>query len=125
MKVVNETENTLGKRIRSLTKMNGYTRLTLAREIDITKDMVSKYMNNAREPRLATIVKLANVFSVSTDYLLGVENNQMATDNKKEQKILEISISQLKAFIETLDDNKILEVYLIDPDAGTETDRRA
>ena len=82
-------------------------------------------MNNAREPRLATIVKLANVFSVSTDYLLGVENNQMATDNKKEQKILEISISQLKAFIETLDDNKILEVYLIDPDAGTETDRRA
>lgn len=125
MKVVNETENTLGKRIRSLTKMNGYTQLTLAREIDITKDMVSKYMNNAREPRLATIVKLANVFSVSTDYLLGVENNQMATDNKKEQKILEISISQLKAFIETLDDNKILEVYLIDPDAGTETDRRA
>lgn len=125
MKVVNETENTLGKRIRSLTKMNGYTQLTLARKIDITKDMVSKYMNNAREPRLATIVKLANVFSVSTDYLLGVENNQMATDNKKEQKILEISISQLKAFIETLDDNKILEVYLIDPDAGTETDRRA
>lgn len=105
--------------------MNGYTQLTLAREIDITKDMVSKYMNNAREPRLATIVKLANVFSASTDYLLGVENNQMATDNKKEQKILEISISQLKAFIETLDDNKILEVYLIDPDAGTETDRRA
>lgn len=43
----------------------------IALALNITLNAVSNYENGIREPSLATLVKIADFFEVSTDFLLG------------------------------------------------------
>lgn len=62
----------LGQRLRDLRKGHGLTQLQVAERIGITKAMVSSYELSARQPSYDILVKLASLFSVTTDYLLGI-----------------------------------------------------
>lgn len=46
----------------------------LAARLGITKSMVSAYENSARMPSYAVFLRIAGMFNVSLDYLLGMEN---------------------------------------------------
>ena len=39
--------------------------------IGVTKSAVSAYENDLRQPSYETLIRLANLYNVSTDYLLG------------------------------------------------------
>lgn len=66
-------EQTLGKRIMENRKRLGMTQDQLAEKLGITAQAVSKWENDLSCPDIATIPKLAEIFGVSTDVLLGVE----------------------------------------------------
>lgn len=49
----------------------GVTQQELADGIGITAPAVNHYVNGRREPDIATLIKLADYFGVSVDYLIG------------------------------------------------------
>ena len=52
------------------------TQAQLARQLGVTKSVISAYETGLRSPSYDVLVCIAKIFNVSTDYLLGVENKQ-------------------------------------------------
>lgn len=66
----------LNERIKELRLLNGYNQVELAKKLEITKQTVSNWENNNIQPSIEMLEALANLFSVSTDYLLGRESKR-------------------------------------------------
>ncbi|MDY6367121.1 MAG: helix-turn-helix transcriptional regulator [Clostridia bacterium] len=54
-----------------LRKINGLTQRDVATKLGISQPSYIRYENGKSEPTLSNLVKLADIFDVSTDYLLG------------------------------------------------------
>lgn len=61
------------ERIKALREARGWTQAELARRMSITRNGVNSWEQGLSMPSPTCLVDLAKVFSVSTDYLLGVE----------------------------------------------------
>ena len=59
-----------GMRIALLRASNGWSQAELARRIGVSASAVGMYEQGRREPSLDLVVRLANEFGVTTDYLL-------------------------------------------------------
>lgn len=59
------------KRLTELLEENNITQLELAHKIGVTNVTISRYLSGERSPRIEILSKIAEYFSVSTDYLLG------------------------------------------------------
>ena len=60
--------------IRKMRTARGINQVELARALSVTKQSVSNWENNNIQPSVEILVKLADYFRVSTDYLLEREN---------------------------------------------------
>ncbi len=63
----------LHEQIRRLRAAQGVTQVELARRLGVSKQSVSNWENNNIQPSIELLERLADVFSVTTDYLLGRE----------------------------------------------------
>lgn len=63
-----------GIRLRELRKEKGLNQLELARVLGVSKTTICQYETNKQEPTLTLLVETAKYFNVTTDYLLGLEN---------------------------------------------------
>lgn len=63
----------IAERIKELRQARGWTQADLARRLSITRNGVNSWEQGLSTPSPASLVDLARLFSVSTDYLLGVE----------------------------------------------------
>ncbi len=61
------------KRLKQLRESKGYTQESLAKKMGITPGAIGLYEQERREPNNETLIALSNVFEVSVDYLLGLE----------------------------------------------------
>ena len=66
---------TFGKKLHSLMKDNKITQQELAEKLNVRRGSVSNWVTDRRMPDSDTIVDLANIFNVTTDYLLGNDKN--------------------------------------------------
>lgn len=64
-------EETMGERMRRLRKDKGLKQEQVAAILGLNRKAVSHYENDIREPSFETLVKMAELYQVSTDYLLG------------------------------------------------------
>ena len=62
---------TLSRRLKSCRKAAGLTQWEVAVYCDITEKAYQNYELMTREPRLEILVKIADKFNVSLDYLVG------------------------------------------------------
>lgn len=69
-----------GKRVKELRENAGLTQQQLAERIWVSKSAISNYELYERNPSPEILVKLARVFHVSTDYLLGVDDEKHTLD---------------------------------------------
>lgn len=60
----------LGDNIRNLLEQHNITQKHLAQELDITPAALGNYIHNTREPDYKTLMRIADYFQVSTDFLL-------------------------------------------------------
>lgn len=65
----------IAERIRELRESKKYTQSELAKELGITRSSVNAWEMGISVPSTQYIVELAQIFHVSTDYLLGVTNS--------------------------------------------------
>ena len=63
----------IAEKIKALREARGWTQAELARRMNITRNGVNSWEQGLSMPSPACLVDLARLFSVSTDYLLGVE----------------------------------------------------
>ena len=61
----------LGNRIKTLREELGLKQEELANKMSVSPSAIGMYETNKREPNNELILKLAQFFNVSTDYLLG------------------------------------------------------
>ncbi|WP_040198073.1 helix-turn-helix domain-containing protein [Candidatus Soleaferrea massiliensis] len=61
----------LAKRLKQCRKEKGYTQREVAIYCDITEKTYQNYELMTREPKLDVLLKIADVFHVSLDYLVG------------------------------------------------------
>lgn len=58
-------------RLKELRKAKGLTQHQLANELGISQQAYARYEKGDREPKISTLIKLADYFDVSVDYLIG------------------------------------------------------
>lgn len=64
------------ERLVEVRERSGYTRKRLAEEAEMPYTTITKYENGEREAGSDYLVYIAKKFNVTTDYLLGIENEQ-------------------------------------------------
>lgn len=72
-------------RVKELREKSQMSMEQLARELGVTKSRVNMWENNGTLPRSEVLIKLANYFKVSIDYLLG--NDDMTEVSKINMKL--------------------------------------
>ena len=67
-------------RLKELRKKKGISQLRLATDLNTTQNTISRYETGEREPGIDELIKIADYFNVSVDFLIG------RTDNPKLNK---------------------------------------
>lgn len=71
-------------RIKELRLGKGLTMDQLAKDIGSTRATISNFENEQRKPSLDMVIKLADYFQVSIDYLVGRTDDPTFYDTKKD-----------------------------------------
>ena len=66
-----------GMRIKELRRKHRMTQDQLGRRLDRSKSVISSYENNIKIPPLDILTKIAVIFNVSLDYLVGIDKKEM------------------------------------------------
>lgn len=97
-----DTSNILkiGNRIKTLRESNGLTQLDLSKALNVKRQTVAQWENGERDLKTGYIIALANLFNVTTDYLLCVSDNASYDTGGigKELNLSDLSISVLKSY---------------------------
>ncbi len=109
-----------GQRLKHIRENNNLTRDDLANELNISYSTISKYETNVRFPDQEMLCKIADLFNVTTDYLLGRSNIPNPYIKEDISNVCEIkklspeSQDELKKYIELL---KLREKYSLNDDS--------
>lgn len=88
-----------GKKLKALRQQSKLTQEQLAKQIGVTKSVISFYELRERTPSPEVLVKLASVFHVSTDYLLGIEKSKVLDItglDAEDEKVVRLIIERLR-----------------------------
>ncbi len=66
----------LNERIKELRESRGLNQIEFAKKLCVSKQSVSNWENDNIQPSIEVLLRIANYFSVSTDYLLGLDNKK-------------------------------------------------
>ena len=103
----------IGTKIAELRKRKNWSQADVAKAIDASRDIIGKYERNENSPSIEMALKIAQVFDVPVDYLLG-EGKHSAYDKETVKRLEDI---------ETLDTNtksvlfNIIDTFLRDAKA--------
>lgn len=78
----------LNQRIRLLRQARNMSQVELANRLGVTKQSVSNWENDNIQPSIEMLMKLASVFSVSTDYMLGIESGEYLDVSDLSQEVI-------------------------------------
>lgn len=73
--------------LKLIRKQRGLTQQELGAKLNLSKAVISKYENGIGFPTLDVLMQFAEYFNVTTDFLLGLENDKsiVVTDLSDEQ----------------------------------------
>ncbi|WP_342772810.1 helix-turn-helix transcriptional regulator [Paenibacillus taihuensis] len=91
---------TMGDRLRELRLRGHYSQEEVARQIGITRSAYSHYEINNRQPVYETLMKLATLFGVSLDYIIGGEQS------KRESATLTPETIEIIRLLSSMDQDK-------------------
>ncbi len=86
-----------GYRLRELRLSKQMTQAQVAKRLNLSKTTISGYENNIKTPSIDVLVRLANLYGVTSDYILGMEKKKVLvidglTDS--EERILKALIQE-------------------------------
>ena len=87
----------LGNILKKLRKEKGITQEELGKILGVTTSMVGMYETNARKPSYEVLLKMADYFGVSTDYLLGKSSDQKEGEMETEIQLIQRAHKKMDA----------------------------
>lgn len=87
-------------RIKQLREQKGLTQAALARMLNVTRSSVNAWEMGISVPSTQSLVQLAEIFDISTDYLLGIDTSSaIRTDGLSDEDIMLVHsiVQRLKA----------------------------
>lgn len=100
--------NTIGKRLRYLRERRGYSQVYVYKRTGINNKTLSRYEKDGTEPDAESLLKLAELYEVTSDWLIGKdkkENDFSIPESEYERMIAEAE----KEFGVILRDDPIVE----------------
>lgn len=94
-------------RLKELRKEFNLTGEDLGKLFNVSKTAVSNWESGNRNPDIETLIKIANYFNVSVDYLLGNSNIKSCEEEKDLFKLFKIHLEECKIY----DHKKSLENF--------------
>lgn len=98
------------KRLKNLREIKGYNQERLAKLLGLSSSTIGMYEQSRRQPDNDTLVKIAELFDVSVDYLLGKTEvkdiNKPYSDEIEKaifNKIKELSTDEKKAILNVME----------------------
>ncbi|OPX92466.1 MAG: HTH-type transcriptional regulator ImmR [Pelotomaculum sp. PtaB.Bin104] len=67
----------LGVRLRELRESKNLSQTQVAKRLSLTRSSVSGYENNIAVPSIDVLSKMALLYGVTTDYILGIDNRKV------------------------------------------------
>ena len=99
----------LADKITDLRKKNGWSQEDLAEKMGVSRQSISKWESAQSVPDMGRIVRLSEVFSVSTDYLLKdelePERNEVIPVEDSDTPFLTISMEEASEFLQIKEKN--------------------
>ena len=86
--------------IRQLRQKYGMSQSDLAKKLDVTRSSVNAWESGLSTPTTQYIVALAKLFHVSTDYLLGMDNEYCISLNGYTQEEIKLISDMIRYFDE-------------------------
>ena len=88
----------IGERLAEIRKDHGDTQQTLARKLNVVKFTVSSWEQGKSEPSHDMLIKICELYNVSSDYLLGLSNIDPAYVKNRTDALSKENQSLLKEF---------------------------
>lgn len=92
----------LSKRLTKIREEHGYKRTELAEALEMPYRTVTNYETGEREPGHSYIIKIAKLFNVTTDYILGLENETSSPDQEEPERSELVSKDELVNFLKSV-----------------------
>ena len=78
-----------GDRLKKLRNNANLSQKELSDRLHINRSTYARYETSSTQPDFDTLVKLANYFNVTTDYILGNSDDPHKTENEELQEFIE------------------------------------
>ncbi|MBQ6239629.1 MAG: helix-turn-helix transcriptional regulator [Firmicutes bacterium] len=91
------------KRIAELRVSRGLSQAQLAKSLNLSVKTIKNWESGISDPSAKNIIQLAEVFSVSSDFLLGIESNRTVSLNGLSSQNQELFIAIAEAYIQALE----------------------
>ena len=85
--------------LKSLRKRNGLSQSELGKHIGLSKAVISNYENGINYPDYENLIRMAEYFGVTTDYLLGVTNVKTVDVSRLTESQIEVLNQVIAEFI--------------------------
>ncbi|MEG1141972.1 MAG: helix-turn-helix transcriptional regulator [Clostridia bacterium] len=105
---------TVGERLKYLRELKEYTQKDVANALGLESAAISKYEYGLREPNMDSLKKLATLFEVSTDYLLGLTPDMFRGENEMVQFKIEPVVEKFNSLKDDFNVKSIVtnDIYL-------------
>lgn len=67
---------TIGERLIELREKSGLSKVEMAEKLGVNKSSITRYETNEIKPNLDMMLKIAELFNVTLDWLVGFEDNK-------------------------------------------------
>ena len=95
-------KNIVGKRIRFLRTQHGYTQQEIADKLGVGRAVYGMYEGGTRSVSVEVIVKLAQLYNVTTDFIIGLTNNTQGSKTDTIEKYLSpMAIQNIKEMVKS------------------------
>ena len=68
-------KNKIAERLKSLMEEEGISGYQLAKDLNVSRSLISYWLNGATTPNADYIIALSDYFDICADYLLGRQNH--------------------------------------------------
>lgn len=96
--------DTFRNNLSNLISSHGYNPRTFAMKADISTATISRYLSGDRTPDLPYVIRIANFFNVSVDWLLGLSEsfNDLPDESKEILNLYNLAAEPDKVVIRTI-----------------------
>lgn len=95
-------DSTMAKRLIQLREKNNFSQSFVARQIGVTPALISAYEKQERNPSINKLIALADIYHVSTDYILGRTNTNNISTTINVEHLTESQIKIVRDLVQNM-----------------------